>query len=430
MSNPALGQTLSFEEAKSLARHENPKVRAALATREDLRPELLYYLAEDQNAEVRRAIAANRAAPRQADLRLALDADESVRGDLAGKIARLAPSLSVDEQNKLGRLTHDTLEILARDQITRVRQILSEILKDVAEAPPDVIKRLAQDSELVVAGPVLEFSPVLTDEDLLEIIETGPAAGGLGAIARRASITESIADAIVGTDDVGAIADLLGNTSAQIREETLDSLIDRAPEHELWHAPLVRRPRLPERAAIRLAHFVADNLLDELQKRDDLDPKTLEAVKEVVHHRLEGSGRTPVTAPVAEHQGGTDFLRVSPPIVMATRLYEADKLDAKVIGKALVANDFAFVLAALAVRAGIKVDLVQKIFAAQSAKGVVAITWKAALPMALAVQMQQRMARVPPPDVLMGRGPNKTYPLNEEEMAWQLEFFGDLSKRR
>ena len=57
---------------------------------------------------------------------------------------------------------------------------------------PEIIKGLALDDELVVSGPVLEFSPVLTDDDLLEIIEKGPVKGGLGAIARRSRVNEII----------------------------------------------------------------------------------------------------------------------------------------------------------------------------------------------------------------------------------------------
>jgi uncharacterized protein (DUF2336 family) len=53
--------------------------------------------------------------------------------------------------------------------------VLSEALKDIANAPSDVVKQLAMDPEIDVTGPILEFSPILTDEDLLEIIHAGPA---------------------------------------------------------------------------------------------------------------------------------------------------------------------------------------------------------------------------------------------------------------
>jgi len=54
---------LSYEEAKELARHKDPAVRRILAARPDLRPEILYYLAEDPHPDVRRQIAANQATP-------------------------------------------------------------------------------------------------------------------------------------------------------------------------------------------------------------------------------------------------------------------------------------------------------------------------------------------------------------------------------
>ena len=278
---------LTYKESKGLARHGGATERKSLAARTDVNPEILYYLADDPEPEVRRQIAVNETAPRQVDIKLARDTDTEVRSGLAGKIARLAPGLTADEQDTIRRMTHEALVILARDEVPRVRRILSEALKDVADAPPDVIGRLARDVDLVVAGPVLEFSPVLTDEDLLEIIAGDPVHGSLAAISRRADVAESVADAISDTDDAEAIAALLANPSTQIREETLDSIIDRAVDVESWHSPLVNRPKLPARAALRLARFVAQSLLQTLTERKDLDTETALAVAAEVRKRLE-----------------------------------------------------------------------------------------------------------------------------------------------
>ena len=65
--------SISYADAKELARSKDVSERAALAEREDLAGELLYFLAEDDDPEVRRAVAANAAAPRQTDLLLARD---------------------------------------------------------------------------------------------------------------------------------------------------------------------------------------------------------------------------------------------------------------------------------------------------------------------------------------------------------------------
>jgi uncharacterized protein (DUF2336 family) len=416
---------LTYDESKTLARHEDPLIRRALATRVEIPPEILYFLAQDSDVEVRRAAAANAALPHQADFALAKDADEAVRSEVAGKIAQIAPGLTAHEQDRQRNATYETLETLAKDQESGVRKIISETLKDSVDAPPDVIKKLAHDSEIDVSGPVLEHSPVLDDDDLLEIIGAGPAKGGLGAISRRARVNETVADAVAATDDVEAITDLLSNPSAQIREETLDNLIERAPEVELWHAPLVGRQELPEKAATRLATFVADSLLDVLQDRADLDDNTLAEVKRTVRQRVNDGAKA---SPPAAAGQAPDFLKIEPPMTVALRLFEAGKLEPIVVGKALHASDHAFVLAALAVRASLPIEMIQTIFAERSAKGVVSLAWRAGLSMKMALAMQQRMARVPPTELLEARGDSK-FPLTEDEMAWHLEFFGNLSEK-
>ncbi|NQU61677.1 MAG: DUF2336 domain-containing protein [Rhodospirillales bacterium] len=412
-------EKVTYEEAKELARHADPEVRRSLAKRRDLQSEILYYLAEDADAEVRQSVAQNTTAPRQTDILLAKDDDAAVRGDLASKIARVAPGLSADEQDKARKATYEALELLAQDQITKVREILSDALKDVTNAPPDVIKTLALDTEITVSGPVLEFSPVLTDDVLLEIIESGTAKGGLNAISKRSGVAETVSDAIVATDDVNAIADLLTNESAHIREATLDDLIERAPDVALWHTPLVSRPKLPDGAGTRLAQFLADNLLEVLKERSDLDAESLEAVKAVVKQRIgsEDGGH--------EADAGQDFLNMEPPLDMVERLFRARKLDGKVVGKALNAGDHSFVLAALAVRTGLNPQIVKRVFQEKSARGIMAMAWKASMPAKMAVQMQQRMGRLAPSEVVMPEN-DDDYPLSEDDMNWQVEFFTDL----
>jgi len=410
---------LSYDEARTLANDVDPEVRRKLASREDLKPELLYFLAEDKAPEVRRSVAANASAPRQTHILLAKDDDQEVRVGLAEKLARIAPDLSGDELDKLRQSTHESLNFLAQDEITKVRQILSEILKDVTNAPPDLIKKLALDTELLVAGPVLEFSPVLEDDDLIEIISKGTVKGGLNAISNRQGVGEGVADAIVSTNDEEAIADLLGNDTAQIREQTLDDLIEKADKVELWQAPLVSRPTLSSGAATRLAQFVADNLLENLSSRDDLDDDALEAVKSMVHHRISAKGDGDNTAGSAH---GLEFLHTEPPMEVAEHLMAAGRLDYNVISKALQANDYPFVFAALAVSAKIDINVAREIFVSHSAKGVAALVWKANFSAKAAVLVQQRMTGIAPADILeekKGGG----YLLTEDEMEWQLSFF-------
>lgn len=402
---------LDLEEAKRLARHKDVKVRLKLAQREDLPQELLYFLAEDKSSDVRRAIAKNIATPKLANLLLSRDSDDEVRYGLAEKIGRLMPGLSPAELDKMHEVIHQVLEQLTRDQAVRVRRILSETLKDIANAPPDVIKRLARDVELVVCAPVLEYSPVLTDDDLRDIISSAPVKGAMSAISNRRGLSENVADAIFDADDEDAIGVMLGNKSAQIREATLDRIVDRAEDVTAWHAPLAERPKLSRKAVLRLAEFVAENVMDTLKNRTDFDAETVEAVHEEFSRRMEAAERTR-----ARDEGG-------PPGERAKKLFKRNELTDTVIREAAQVGDEEFVVTALALKADMKLSVIKKVFDIASVKGVVALCWKAGLSMPTAVVMQKRLARIPPREVLGSI--DGDYPFNEKEMQWQLEFIRD-----
>ena len=284
---PAIIQgAFGYEEAKRLSRDGDRQTRHAIASHADTRPEILYFVAEDPDPEVRCCIAKNAKSPRQADLILARDKDVKVRCFLAEKTGRLFPETTAAERDVMQRAVLETLEILATDQASWVRAILAEALKDIVDAPAELVLQLASDPELSVCGPILEYSPVLTREDLITLIESAPVRGALTAISRRNVVAEAVSDAIAGARDNDAIAALLANPSAQIREETLDWLIDDAPGNKAWHEPLVHRPKLPMGPARRVAGFVARSLLNSLRQRTDLDARTVAAIADTVETRL------------------------------------------------------------------------------------------------------------------------------------------------
>jgi uncharacterized protein (DUF2336 family) len=402
---------LDYEEAKKMARHKDVKVRLKLAQREDLPQEILYFLAEDKSPDVRQAIARNITAPHKADLLLSRDKEDDVRISLVEKIGHLMPNLSATDLDQLREVVHQILVQLAHDQALRVRRILSETLKDIAHAPPDVIKLLARDVELVVCAPVLEYSVVLTEEDLLEIISSASVKGALSAISSRKGLSENMSDAIFVADDEDAIGVMLGNKSAHIREATLDRIVDRAETVSAWHVPLAQRPKLSRKAVLRLAEFVAENVMDTLKNRTDFDAETAEAVHEEFSRRMEAAERTR-----AREEGG-------PPAERAKSMFDKNELNDTAIREAAQTGDDEFVKVALALKSSIKLSVIAKIFDIASVKGVVALCWKAGITMPTAVVIQKRVARIAPREVVGSI--DGEYPFNDDEMQWQLEFFDD-----
>ncbi|MCW0180186.1 MAG: DUF2336 domain-containing protein, partial [Zavarzinia sp.] len=219
---------LSYEEQRRRLENGTPDARRHLAGQGDTRPEILYYLAEDEDAAVRRAVAANPGTPHQANQHLTGDVSEDVRRELARKVARLLPNLPAGEQDRLRERTIELIEIMAQDQLAAVRRVLSEELKSSRNVPKPIVEALARDLDLIVSAPILEYSPLLSDSDLLEIIATCQVEGAMAAIARRNHLPDSVSEAIVATLDIPAVAALLANPSARLREDVLDRIIDSA----------------------------------------------------------------------------------------------------------------------------------------------------------------------------------------------------------
>src|SRR3546814_15594682 len=93
------------------------------------------------------------------------------------------------------------------------------------------------------------------------------------------SLGETISDAIVLRNDRPAVSALLANGSAQIREETLDRLIEASVQETAWQPALVARPVLPAGAVRKLAGFVADSRRPKLQSRSGRDAHTAKAAR-------------------------------------------------------------------------------------------------------------------------------------------------------
>ena len=410
------GKGIDYDKAKALAASADAVERLKLATRADTQPEILYYLAIDQAEEVRRAIADNEATPAQAHLLLANDESEEVRRRLAAKVARLLPDMPDDEASKARELAIQTLELLAQDELARIRATLSEALKASENVPHHLIKQLALDVELIVSAPVLQFSPLLSDDDLREIVASSAQSGALSAIARRVGLSEGVSGVIAATRDVSAVTALLANGSAQIREETLDLILDAAPGVEVWHEPLVQRPNLPGKAAKRLAGFVAGRLLKLLTSRRDLPADVLGEIRQVMEKRLE------VTLEEADEEDEAQTPMAEAEIKVR-KLIKDKKLDNDLVQEAIERGDRNLVLQALIQNGRIPLSVIQKAIDVRNGRLITALVWRAKFSMRTAVMIQRDLAHVPPRMMLNARN-GSDYPMTEAELQDQLKILG------
>jgi len=153
---------------------------------------------------------------------------------------------------------------------------LSGRLAPVAAAPSNVVRRLACDNDIVVAGPVLEQSDVLTEDDLLDIARS-MSQDHLYAIAGRRHVSESVSEVLVDRGEGRVLQRVAGNSGAQFSRLTLASLLGKAGTDEDLAATVANRADIPPEL---FDQFVA-------RATEAVRQRLLESVRPLVRHRIE-----------------------------------------------------------------------------------------------------------------------------------------------
>ena len=401
-----LSKPLDRADILKMLETQDQSAREFLAGRPDAPPEALYLLAAEGTEAVRRAVAGNPSTPAHANRLLADDKVDDIRAELAGKLGRLLPDLTADENKRVRELTVETLEKLASDHFVRVREILAEEIKSLDCVPRTIIKRLARDVE-TVAAPILEYSPLLTDSDLIEIVTSAQAQFALVAVAKRRPLHPSVSEVVATALDVPSVAALLANSSAQIRRQTLDKIAEHATRIVDWHLPLVLRPDLSHRAMRRVAGFVSSALIAKLCERSGLDDKTRQHLKQKMRERLDEENLDPELS-----QKGGDV----------RSLFKSGKLDDGFLESAAESGRRETLVAALSLLTKSPEDVVRRIIQSGSAKAVTALVWRAKLSMRVAFKIQTFVMRLKASELLPARD-GVHFPLTEDEMRWHLNYF-------
>ena len=135
---------------------------------------------------------------------------------------------------------------LMREVDTTARTELSHRLAPVRNAPRAVLRRLAEDDDIAVARPVLKQSPVLTESDLVEIVQTRSQAHLL-AVSKRREVGERVTDVLVRCGDRDILGSLTENPGAQLSEASFAALIARAAEDSALAEKVGMRRDIPPR---------------------------------------------------------------------------------------------------------------------------------------------------------------------------------------
>jgi uncharacterized protein (DUF2336 family) len=136
----------------------------------------------------------------------------------------------------------DALLMQLDDPSPLVRQAMAEVFARATEAPAAIVQALSGDQPSV-ALPILEYSPLLIDADMVDIVATGNSEMQC-AIARRIGVPAPVCAAIAEVGSAAAALELIENPHAELPPFSWDRIVER-------HGHL---------AAIREAMLVLDDL--------------------------------------------------------------------------------------------------------------------------------------------------------------------------
>ena len=168
---------------------------------------------------------------------------------------------------------------------TEARAHVAKLLAPLDRAPGNVVVKLAND-DIEVAQPLLEFSNVLSDDDLIDII-VHQGEGHRVAIAGRDGVTERVGDAIVEHGETPSVTRLVRNPKAELGPQALTRLVERAATDAAIAADLRGREDIDWKSLGGQINLVGDKVMETIAAIDPrLDPVTVGKVSAVVYNRM------------------------------------------------------------------------------------------------------------------------------------------------
>lgn len=159
------------------------------------------------------------------------------------------------------KIAEEIFRIMVKDVELKVREALSESLKNSRGLPKEIVQSLINDEESV-ALPFIKYYDDLTPDEIINIIDAQNI-NKQKAVAMRKNLPEDISQYIAEKCPEEVIGVLISNESAHIQENTFRFIIDRYPESETIKQNLVYRSELPVSVIEKIAH----SLSEELQRR-------------------------------------------------------------------------------------------------------------------------------------------------------------------
>jgi uncharacterized protein (DUF2336 family) len=284
------------------------------------------------------------------------------RADATRALARawLVSDLSEDDR----AAAEGALLMMLDDPSPLVRRAMAEVFCRHEDAPVAIVRALSLDQPSV-ALPVLEYSPLLIDADLVDIVATGGVEIQC-AVARRIDLAAPVCAAIAEVGHAAAVLELLENVLADVPEFSLARISERCGHLAAIRETLLARDDLPATCRLALAAKLSDTLTQFVTARAWLSPGRAD--------HLAGETRERATVVIAATLRDDDLG------ALISHLRESGQLTAGLILRALLCGNFELFSEALTHLSGLPPARVATLLDDLGGGGVAALLQRAGLP--------------------------------------------------
>lgn len=289
-------------------------------------------------------------------------------------------------------IAEQIFRLMMRDIELEVRKAFAEEIKDMDNAPRDVVMHLAQDVD-EVALPILQFSQVLSDADLVHITETSNSSQSnrLKAITKRKQLSARVSGALVETRYPDVAVSLFSNPNAKFDAHTLSAAVEAFAQDKKVMQGLASRGDLPAHILEELISVASQHVADILQKNYKLDSLNLKKAEE--------KAREETTLKLLEGQADDDEIDA-----LVAEMISKQRLSPSLLFTALCRGQLTFFVFALARLAHIPRGNAVRLVADKGGLGFIALYKKTGLPetmldvtqAVLQVVMELKQAKEPP----------------------------------
>jgi uncharacterized protein (DUF2336 family) len=284
------------------------------------------------------------------------------RAEATRSLARawLISNLSDDDR----AAAEGALLMLLDDPSPLVRQAMAEVFARSAEAPPAIVQALSLDQPSV-ALPVLEYSPLLIDADLVDLVAAGNCDVQC-AVARRHNLPSSVCAAIAEVGSPAAALELIENPQAFLAPFSWHRIVERHGHLAAIRESMLALDDLPAATRLALVAKLSDTLAQFVVARQWLSADRAERIV------IEARDRSAVN--VATRSRGEDMQG------LVGHLRATGQLTAGLILRALLSGNLELFDQALVELSGLPQNRVAALLYDRGGASVTALLARAGLP--------------------------------------------------